>query len=282
LRREVIATVLANAMVNSGGPAFVSELMGATSAGAGVIAGAFAAARDVFGLTELEEAADSLDNAVAGETQLGVYASIQALLKRSTLWFLRNAGFEAGLSPLVARYAEGVRTIRLDLDTLLTPSLSAVVERRAAALGEAGLDAALARRFAELPILSLAADAVLVAEATGAPVADAAAALFGIIETFRLAQIIEESGAIVLPDHFDRMALDRALANLARAQRDLSADVLAATGGSVDERLAAWRADRAESVDRTVEAVRALTEGGLTVSRLSVAAGLLSDLARAA
>src|SRR5690606_9658066 len=42
LKREVIATVLANAMINRGGPAFVSELTAATSASAGEVALAYA------------------------------------------------------------------------------------------------------------------------------------------------------------------------------------------------------------------------------------------------
>ena len=41
-----------------------------------------------------------------------------------------------------------------------------------------------------------------------------------------LAGVIDSSGAISPADRFDRMALDRALANLIRAQRDLTADVL--------------------------------------------------------
>ena len=85
----------------------------------------------------------------------------------------------------------------------------------------------------------------------------------------------------MLGDRFDRMALDRALANLTRAQRDLTADVLAAASGPVANRLAAWRAGQAAAVDRAIAAVTALTEGELTVSRLTVAAGLLSDLALA-
>ena len=70
------------------------------------------------------------------------------------------------------------------------------------------------------------------------------------------------------------MALDRALANLMRALRDLAADVLAA--GSVDD----FVAQRSVALSRSVAAVQELTEGGITVSRLSVAAGLLTDLAR--
>ena len=76
------------------------------------------------------------------------------------------------------------------------------------------------------------------------------------------------------------MALDRGLANLLRAERDLTADVLAAGTGSISERLALWRAARQTAVDRVIKSVADLTEGEVTVSRLSVAAGLLSDLAR--
>ena len=86
----------------------------------------------------------------------------------------------------------------------------------------------------------------------------------------------------MLGDRFDRMALDRALANLTRAQRDLTADVLGLPRSTVAERLAAWREARAAAVDRAIAAVTALTEGELTVSRLTVAAGLLSDLALSA
>ena len=82
----------------------------------------------------------------------------------------------------------------------------------------------------------------------------------------------------MLADRFERMALDRALANLLRAQRDLTADVLAAGTGSVAERLAAWKAGQQANVSRTAQAVAELTQGQLTVSRLSVAAGLLTDL----
>ena len=46
--------------------------------------------------------------------------------------------------------------------------------------------------------------------------------------------------------------------------------------------VAAWKAARPAAIERVVEAVQGLTGGEMTVSRLSVAAGLLSDLARSA
>ena len=102
----------------------------------------------------------------------------------------------------------------------------------------------------------------------------------GVLDTFGLAQVLAEANAIVLADKFDRMALDRALANLMRAQRDLTGDVLAEGKGDVTKRLATWKERHATPIARVADAVRGLTEGEMTVSRLSVAAGLLGDLAR--
>jgi glutamate dehydrogenase len=103
-----------------------------------------------------------------------------------------------------------------------------------------------------------------------------------VLDLFGLAGIVDSGSRIVLADRFDRMALDRALANLMRAQRDLTVDVLGFGRGEIDTRLAAWKAARPEAIERVVEAVKGLTSGEMTVSRLSVAAGLLSDLARSA
>ena len=55
---------------------------------------------------------------------------------------------------------------------------------------------------------------------------------------------------------------------------ELTADVLAA--GNVES----FVSRRSVAVARTVKAVKDMTEGGVTVSRLSVSAGLLADLAK--
>lgn len=280
LRREVIATVLSNAMINRGGPGFVNEMMTASSADAGQVAAGYAAARDVYGTPELNLDIDGLDGKVPGKTQLLLYAEVQALLKRETLWFLRNGRFDNGLRPLVDRYQDGVAQVRAMLPGLLTGYLEGSIGERAGRLEAAGVGREMARRFAELPVLSLGTDIVLVAEKARAPVAETASVFFGVLDTFGLGRVIEEGDGIVLADKFDRMALDRALANLLRAQRDLTADVLAAGTGETSKRLAAWRESQPEAINRVADTVRGLTEGEMTVSRLSVAAGLLGDLAR--
>ncbi|SFV35623.1 glutamate dehydrogenase [Devosia crocina] len=275
LRREVIATVLANAVINRGGPAFVCELMAATSASAGDVALAYAAVRDVYGLPALNAAIDALDTRVPGAVQLALYAQVAALLRRETLWFLRNGNIGSGdVAGTVRRFSAGVTTLRQMASDLLPQGEHKAAAARSSGLVTHGVDEDLAMRIAELPVIGNASDIVLIAERSGVSVEDAARAFFGVAGQFDLFRILEEGRAIRLADRFDRMALDRALANLMRALRDLTADVLAA--GDIE----AWKQQREAGLARTARAVGELTSGAATVSRLSVAAGLLADLAR--
>lgn len=282
LRREVIATVLSNAMINRGGPAFLYEMQMATSADAGTVAAAYAAARDSYGLQEENAALDALDGTVPGSTQLALYTEVQQLLVRETLWFLRNTQFGAGLQPLIDRYRAGVETIKSNLATLLPPLLAQAITRRAEEFEAQGTPRAVARHIAELAAASLATDIVLVGERTGTRTEEAGIAFFSVLDLFRLDRVLDAAEALSPSDRFDRMALDRALANLMRAQRDLTVDVINSGTGDMRQRFASWQSNRSESIIRIAASVQSLTEGEMTISRLSVAAGLLADLATSA
>ncbi|MEO5806073.1 NAD-glutamate dehydrogenase [Devosia sp.] len=280
LRREVIATVLANAIVNRGGPAFVTELMAATSAGVGDVAKAYVTTRDIYGLSALNDLVDELDGKVAGAAQLALYQSIRTLLQQEVLWFLRNSDLTLPLPEIIERHAKGVATLRDLLPTLVAPGVSESIRAAIDSAKAAGAPDATARKIAELPVLSYASDIVLVGERGGVSFSEAARAFFGVFAIFDLWAVLAQGRALVLEDRFDRMALDRALANLMRAQRDLSIDALSSGKGSVEDRIMNWKQSRAAGIERAAGAVAELKQGQLSVSRLSVAAGLLGDLAR--
>ncbi|HWJ88121.1 MAG TPA: NAD-glutamate dehydrogenase domain-containing protein, partial [Pelagibacterium sp.] len=279
LRRDVIGTVLSNAMINRGGPAFVTRLTAMTAADAGTIALAYAAARDSFDIQALNGAVDALDTIVSGDSQLALYAQIQTLQVGGVLWFLRNGDFSGGLSAQIDRYRDGIATIRAALPDLVSPFYAQSMADQQAAFEAGGTPPDQARQIAALPALALAPDAVLVAHKSGADVLDAARAMFAVIERFGLGRLTEHGADIEAADRFDRMAIDRALANLNRALRDLAGDIIASGTGSVDDRIVAWNAARQTAITRLADTLKDLIDGELTISRLSVAAGLLSDLA---
>ncbi|MGO7675397.1 hypothetical protein ACC685_36380, partial [Rhizobium ruizarguesonis] len=71
LKREIVATVLANESINRGGPSFTVAMMDATAASAPEVVLAAIVARDGFYLTRLWAETDALDGKVSGDIGLG-------------------------------------------------------------------------------------------------------------------------------------------------------------------------------------------------------------------
>ena len=82
-----------------------------------------------------------------------------------------------------------------------------------------------------------------------------------------------------MSDYFDRLALDRALDTIGDAERRLTA-AMVETGESGDAAVEAWVAPRKAEVERIRAAIHQIAGTGLTLSKLTVAASLLGDLAK--
>ena len=274
LRAEIIATELANAMIDRGGPTYVLRMADRTAAAPVDIARAYVTARDVFGLEPLNATIDALDNRVPGMEQVALYRAVQDLLVTRTVWFLRNVRLADGIQPIVAAYASTVAALSEHVAGMLPDAFRQALGQIAGDLEAAGVPPDLAARIAGLPALAAATDIHLVVAATGAPVADAAPVFFAVADALRIARIGRLAQALPVTDHYDGLARDRALETLAAAHRRIVVEVISA--GSLD----AWLAKRGATAASVLATVASTADSdGITLSRLTVAANLLADLA---
>jgi glutamate dehydrogenase len=130
LRREIIATQLANSMINRGGPSLLVRIADQTGASPARIAAAFAAVRDSYGMTALNGEIDALDNKISGKLQLELYRSVQDLLLDRLVWFVRNVELAQGLAAIVTHYREGIAQVEAALDSVLPEAAAAARRRR--------------------------------------------------------------------------------------------------------------------------------------------------------
>jgi glutamate dehydrogenase len=279
LRREIIATMLANSIINRGGPSFVVRVTDETGAEPPRIAKAFAAARDSYAMTDFNREIDALDGRVSGDLQLSLYAGVQDLLLDRVNWFLRNVDLTRGLAEIVARYRGGVDAVGKALEKALPDEQHAARASRASELIAANVPESLALRVASLPELTAAPDIILVADQTKKPIQVVTAAYFSLIAYFRLDRVASAARAIELKDHFDRLALDRALAEIASSARALTAEVLT-TDETEEATIQSWITRRGREIERGRTTIHDIAGSGLTLSKLTVAVGLLTDLAK--
>ena len=279
LRREIIATQLTNSMINRGGATLIVRIADQTGAPSSAIAAAFAAVRNSYDLIELNSEIDALDNKISGKVQLDLYAAVQDLLLDRLVWFLRNVNLTQGLEKIIGHYRDGIAQVAAALDNALSKSAANARDARVAELAKAGVPEPLARRIGSLAILKAAPDIALVADRAGKPVSEVTATYFATEAFFQLDRVASAVPNIVVSDYFDRLALDRALDSIGDAERRLTAAMVGnghAGAGAVEE----WVRPRQAEVERIRSAIHEIAGSGLTLSKLSVAASLLGDLAR--
>ena len=279
LRREIIATQLVNSMINRGGPSLIVRIADQTGATPDRIAKAFAAVRNSYDMVMLNTAIDGRDNKIPSDLQLSLYAEVEDLLLDRIVWFLRNVDMSGGLASVIERYQAGIAEVAAALNEVLPEEMRDARAERVEELGEAGVAEPLARRMADLPALTSAPDIVIVADRTGKSVKEVAATFFAGGAYFQLDRIVAAARDIRVTDYFDRLALDRSLDAIGDAQRRLAAD-MTSSGASGQAAVEAWIAPRTQEVERIRMAVHEIANSGLTLSKLAVAASMLSDLVR--
>jgi glutamate dehydrogenase len=279
LRRDIISTQLANSMINRGGPPLVVRIADQTGASVDRIAAAFAAVRDSFRLTALNTSIEALDNKVSGAVQLGLFTAVQNLLLDRIVWFLRNVDVRQGLAAIVDHYRAKIATVSGGLDQYLSPEAQRIRDAAVLKMTSEGVPESVARNVANLPALSSAADIVLIADRTGYAVGQVAAIYFAAEAHFQIDRIVAAARDIKVEDYFDRLAFDRGFDAMGDALRRLVAEMTAA-GGSGAEAVAVFVGRKGSGADRVREAVLEMVASGLSLSKLTVVASMLGDLAR--
>ena len=121
---------------------------------------------------------------------------------------------------------------------------------------------------------------MLIATATGDTLGKTAQTFAGISSALNIGRLLSAAGRIPTGDLYEALALQRSLTDIANARRDLSSAVLIRHKGDKAP-LAAWQQAEKERLARVTANLSALTETGeATLAKVSVAAGILSDLAQ--
>jgi glutamate dehydrogenase len=251
LRREIVATIVANAVVNRAGISFLSRLCDETGLSLPVLARAHVIARDVFDAADTWAAVDALDLVVRASVQDEMFLVVRRLVERAARWLVRHSEALA-LGPTVERFRPGVRAVVAELPELLVGAVGETAEATAARFTAAGVSPELARKVAAsdaalvaLPAASLALDHDLDARAV-------AHIQFLLDDRLGLDRLRDRIAALPRADRWQAEARAALRDDLYESQYALTGAVLTETDPDrpPDGRVDAWLDDHADAVTR--------------------------------
>ena len=226
LRREIIATQMANDLINRVGVGFVGRLAGSTGAGTPEIAAAYVTIRDIFGLTRQWQAIEEHDHIVASGVQMEIMVELARLCRRGCRWLLRNRRHELDPGQAIAEFQPGVAELESALPGLVSGAGGEVVRGRYQKLTDQGVGSELAQfvagsrhLYATLGIIDAARDI----EATAMEVAELFFMLGEKLELDWFAGLITD---IKVENEWQALARDAYLEDLEWQQRSLAVGAL--------------------------------------------------------
>ena len=273
LRREIIATVITNAMINRVRPTFAWQMADETGKGPADIARAFIIMRDSFDLRTIWSDIESLDNKLPANVQLDMMVAVARLLERVIVWLLRSGYAKLDVAAYTAEFRPRIAAIQNRLTDILPASILGGVRVRQAELMEDGIPEQLAKRVASLDVMSSAMDIISISRTDAAHGVDEVARVyFGLGARFNLDRLRAATNSVAAETPWQKTALQTLVEDLFNYQSALASRVISESNGAGVDPVEAWLAKRpraVERVDQTMHEFRAATS--IDLAMLTVA-----------
>jgi glutamate dehydrogenase len=250
LRREMVATIVTNDVINSMSSTFVARMAAETGAAPDEICRAFLIAREVTDARshwgQVEALSSQVPNEVAAELMVGVDTMVEQFAR----WYLRYDA-ELDLQSAVDRDKPGFVELLGHLGEAATSGWRLEFDERLERYQQAEVPDAPARFGAAVPDLIYAPDVIAVSRESGRSIAEVAHAFFVVGERLYLNVVEERVAHFPAKTRWQRLAWGSQLDDLRLLRRQIVARVIEQCGGAdIDSAVEEYLASRVDPYQR--------------------------------
>lgn len=245
LRSEIIATKLANEIVNDMGLNFVFRISEETGSTPVEITRAYSIVKGVFDMGSLWETVENLDNKIDAQLQLRTLDDMRRTLRRTCRWYLRHGDTELSIEDAIKKYRDAFVIISDNLTSYLVQEEVDEVNQRADQLIESGFPTDAAHRVARLSNLFSCLDLAHIAEQENRSVDLVARLYYQLGHDFELHWFLQQITNQSVDNHWQALARASYREELDWQQRALTIVLLnfAPKAKNADKILSSWKDD---------------------------------------
>ena len=259
LRRDIVATMITNSIVNRTGITFAYELMRETGLSAPDIAQAYVVTRDAFKLRELWASIESLDGVIDASVQAELFTAVNGFIEHSCRWFLRHLPQPMQIDKVMDKFADGIATFIKHHESMMTQTLRKAYELAIENLTKLDIPANVARRIASLEILASACDVVEAANQTGLPVEHVGRVYFELGAELKLGWLRRTARTLKADTHWEQLAVTSLVTELYQAQQHITVRILRRKkAASAHALVEGWITENQESLGRYLTSMESL------------------------
>ncbi len=231
LKAEIIATKLANMMVNDMGANFAQRMMEETGSTVSEVAICFAIARDLFDLERVWHQLELLDTVIPAQLQIKLLFQLRRTMRRATRWFLRHRNKALDIEQSVAFFKPAYQQITDQLPRLLASNEAESLQANQDKLIAQQIPADVARYLSQLSTVFSVMDIAQVADAEQIDLLLVAEIYFKLGDKLDLHWFLDQITNQPVSNHWQALARASYREELDWQQRALSQVVVRTCGG---------------------------------------------------
>lgn len=252
LRREIIATQLANDMVNNMGLVYVNRMEQSTGANSSDIMRAYVTARDVFEMPVFMRQIEALDYQVDSQVQMELISHLIRLVRRTSRWFIRNRRGQIEPAVQIDFFKSTVIQLKQSLPDIINRKLKKEIDERCQYFVSKGVPFELASSVAVAAELYPFLGIIEAAQTMDEPVERVAKMFFALSERLELDWFAQQITGLKIDNYWQAMARESYRDDLEWQQRSLAVAAIRhiCEKGDVDACIGRWMDQQKVMVDR--------------------------------
>jgi glutamate dehydrogenase len=235
LKREIIATTLANGIVNRMGPDFIRDRMDRCGASCEEVAKAYIIVREAFGLRHIWNEIEALDGKVPAAVQLNALSETARMVERAVTWFLTRFGRKLDINRDIARFEDGITAVKDHLDDVVPKDLLTKINMLTQNGIDNGLPKTLAHDISLMPILGSACDIIRISVDHKYDIKMTARVYFELGAHFHLDWMRQKARHLPVEGRWSAQALEGLVDQLYTCQAGLTVQILRDMGDEIHQ-----------------------------------------------
>ena len=235
LKREIIATTLANGIVNRMGPDFIRDRMNKCGVSAEEVTKAYIIVREAFGLRDIWVAIEALDGKVPAAVQLSALRETARMVERAVTWFLTRFGRKLDINRDISKFENGIKVVRENLSDLVPNELLSKIKQLAQSGMDNGLPQALSHDISLMPVLGSACDIIRISVDHKFEIPITARVYFELGDYFHLDWMRQKARQLPAEGEWSAQALEGMIDQLYTCQAGLTIRILRDMGSQISQ-----------------------------------------------
>ncbi|MEL0639523.1 NAD-glutamate dehydrogenase [Pseudoalteromonas aliena] len=235
LRKEIIATKLANNIVNDMGLNFMVRMHEETGANETEIALCYSIASEIFEMRDTWSSISALDNKIPAAVQTEMLYQLRRTVRRATRWFLRHRNKAQTIEQSIEYFAPTFKDLSDNLNIYLVEKENERIVVESDKLVESGVPLEIAKRIVSLSSLFSAMDLAEIANSSNRNISMVSNTYFKLGARMGLHWFLDQITHQPVANHWQALARSSYREELDWQQRTLSQVVLNSFEGDTDD-----------------------------------------------